>query len=87
MNMKKEIILPNRDGILTKFVKQEKNIYTLYQDGSWPIRIIGSVDNIKAVDPTGGPYITVGYEIEKYIVEEITYDKEFKFKIKINNYE
>ena len=83
MNLKKEIVLPNRDGILTKFVKQEKNIYTLYQDGSWPYRLIGTRENVKAVDPTGGPFIAVGYEIDKYVVEEITYDKGFKFKIKI----
>ena len=84
--MKKEIILPNRDKIGTKFVQLKDNEYILQQEGEFPFRLIGTKENIKAIDPCGGPFISVGYVIDNYIVEEINYNKEkgYIFKLKEN---
>lgn len=77
--MEKEIKLPNRDGIGTKFVQIENNVYRLEQDMNLSWGITGTLDNIIAVDPSGGPYITVGYEWNDYVVTDIKNDNGIKF--------
>lgn len=79
MELEKEIILPNRDGIGTKFVQIEDNVYKLEQNVDLSWGITGTIDDIIAVDPPGGPYITVGYEYNDYVVIDIKNDKGIKF--------
>lgn len=71
--MSKNVInLPNRDGLVTQFIQVKDNIYKLEQEDFYPYRVIGTIDDIKAIDPSGGPFISPGYEIDGYVVKEIT---------------
>lgn len=79
--MEKEIKLFNRDGISTKFVQIEDNVYKLEQSIDLDWGITGTLDNIIAVDPPGGPYITVGYQVQDYVVVDIKNDKGIKFTL------
>lgn len=82
MEYKKEIELPNRDKIGTRFVQIQDNEYKLEQDKELSWGITGDLNNIIAVDPCGGPYITEGYKCDDYIVDKIKYDKGIKFILK-----
>ena len=70
--MEKIINLPKRNGLKTQLVQVKDNVYRLEQEGMYTYRVIGTLDDIKAIDPSGGPYITPGYEIDNYIIKEIT---------------
>jgi len=80
--MKKIIELPNRDNLKTELVQVKDNIYKLEQEGMYPYRIIGSVSDIKAIDPSGGPFISVGFEVDGYIVDEIKGKTGLRFILK-----
>ena len=84
MELDNEIKLPNRDGIGTKFVKVKDNVYRLEQHDNFPFSVTGTLDNVIAVDPPGGPYITVGYEINNYVVMDIKFNKGFEFTLAKN---
>ena len=56
--------------------------YKLEQDKELSWGITGDLNNIIAVDPCGGPYITEGYKCDDYIVDKIKYDKGIKFILK-----
>ena len=83
-----EIPLFNRDGSKVFLEHKASNIYYLRGDKealmAVGVTFDGNPDNITAVDPSGGPYISVGSEIiEGYIVESIMSTKEgFKIKFK-----
>lgn len=70
----KTIKLPNRYGlsILLEYIKD--NDWKLKIPPKNPYRIIGDNDNIRAVDPPGGPFIAVGDKIENKIVVNISND-------------
>lgn len=82
--MKNIINLANRDYIVTQFVKINDDEYSLLQEHDYPYWITGTLDNIIAVDPPGGPYITKGYKTsDGYMVTEIKKtDKGIIFKLK-----
>jgi hypothetical protein len=67
---------------------KEGNIYYLRGDEdalmAVGVAFNGSPNNITAIDPSGGPYMSVGSEIiEGYVVESIISTKEgFKIKFK-----
>ena len=84
----KKIPLFNRYGSKIYLEYKEDNTYYLRGDEE-ALMAIGvafdvSPNNIIAIDPSGGPYISVGSEIIKgYIVESIISTKEgFKIKFK-----
>lgn len=62
----------NRDGHNNYFKKIKDNNYIFVTEHDWATyRVIGKEDNIKAVDPSGGPFITTGFKVENYIVTKI----------------
>lgn len=83
-----EIPLFNRHGNKVYLEQKENNIYYLRGDEealmAVGVTFDGSPDNITAVDPSGGPYISVESEVIKdYIIESIESTKEgFKIKFK-----
>lgn len=82
--MKNIINLANRDYIVTQFVKINDDEYSLLQEYDYPYGVTGTLDDIIAVDPPGGPYITRGYKTsDGYMVTEIkNTDKGIIFKLK-----
>lgn len=62
-----ERIYSNRYGDKIKFLDQDKG--TVYVTGweTMSLRIGGEPDNIQMVDPSGGPYMAVGMNINTYI--------------------
>lgn len=85
---KKKIPLFNRYGYKLFLIQKENNIYYLVGEKEALMAIgvtfNGNPNNITAIDPAGGPYISVGSEIiEGYVVESIISTKEgFKIKFK-----
>ena len=83
-----EIPLFNRHGNKVYLEQKENNIYYLRgeKDALMAIGVTFDVspNNIIAIDPSGGPYISVGLEIIKgYIIESIESTKEgFRIKFK-----
>lgn len=68
------INLTSRYGDVTKLIPLNEYIYKLdFTDNPYSYRIVLNNDySIKAVDPTGGPFISVGYVIDdKYKVIDI----------------
>ena len=68
------IKLPNRYGlsILLKHIKDNDWKLSIPPKNSY--RIIGEENNIRAVDPPGGPFIAIGSKIENKIVVNISND-------------
>lgn len=87
--MKNIIKLPNRDNINVSLSRiNEENEYILKMVEDVTYRVIGTMDDIKAVDPSGGPFITVGYQVENYKVKKIYRKESFGIVFvleKINN--
>ena len=83
-----EIPLFNRYGSKVFLEHKENNIYYLKGDEealmAVGVTFNGSPNNITAVDPSGGPYMSIGSEIIKgYVIESIESTKEgFKIKFK-----
>ena len=67
--MCKKIKLPNRYGYDVNLIKTAKDKYRLEFSGVY--RIIGELNNIQAVDPDGGPYISINSLINNQKVEKI----------------
>lgn len=67
--MCKKIKLPNRCGYDVNLIKTAKDKYRLEFSGVY--RIIGELNNIQAVDPDGGPYISINSLINNQKVEKI----------------
>lgn len=82
------IPLFNRDGSKVFLEQKENNIYYLRGEEAALMAVgvtfDGNPNNITAIDPSGGPYISVGSEIIKgYIIESIESTKEgFRIKFK-----
>lgn len=83
-----EIHLFNRYRSKVYLEHKEGNIYYLKGDEdalmAVGVAFDGNPNNIIAIDPSGGPYISVGSTIAKgYVVESIEHTKEgFKIKFK-----
>ena len=72
--MKPEIQLNSRGGIDNKLVQMEDNPLRFKLKTEFNYRIGFKDDSKKEctfIDPSGGPFITVGSEIEGYIVKAI----------------
>lgn len=67
--MCKKIKLPNRYGYDVNLIKLTNDKYRLEFSGIY--RIIGELNNIQAVDPDGGPYISINSSINNQKVEKI----------------
>lgn len=85
---KNKISLFNRYRSKVYLEHKEGNVYYLRgnKDALMAVGVTfdGNPNNITAIDPSGGPYISVGSEIiEGYIIESIEFTKEgFKIKFK-----
>ena len=87
--MKERILLPNRDGLKNYLVKYKDDKYIFQPEFDWVTAgITGSNDNIKSYDPSGGPFMTIGYVVENYIITNIEYidGKGCVFTLKENNF-
>jgi len=72
MNLKKEYKLPNRDNFNVSLEKiNNENEYCLKIKENVTYRILGNDEEIKAVDPSGGPFISIGYKVDNCIVKKI----------------
>jgi hypothetical protein len=61
----KTLTLPNRDGILVELVPIKRGLYQLKFDAN-TVRIGSNEDgSINFVDPPGGPFINIGYKINR----------------------
>jgi hypothetical protein len=73
------IELPSRYGDITKLIPLNHYIYKVdFTENPYSCRYIYAEDNktIEAFDPSGGPYISIGYEIAPNIyVKSIYVDK------------
>lgn len=74
MSKNKDIILPARYGYQHKLKYLSGNLWVLEPDSksSGMYRIIGSPDDIHAIDPDGGPFISIDTNIEGKTVKSIT---------------
>jgi hypothetical protein len=74
--MKQNIILLARYGYKHCLKNVKDNLWTLECDpkSSGYYRIIGSPDNIHAIDPDGGPFLSVGDQVSNYHIKSITAD-------------
>lgn len=88
------IQLPNRDGdknyLLFTGIEDDLLVYELRLEHNFGTRIIGGddPDEIIAIDPSGGPMLTIGYQIQigKQILELVEIDDlKLKFKNAKNN--
>lgn len=68
------IKLSNRYGLSILLEHIKDNNWKLKIPPKNPYRIIGEKDNIRAVDPPGGPFIAIGSKIENKIVIDISND-------------
>lgn len=68
------IKLPNRYGLSILLEHIKDNDWKLSIPPKNPYRIIGEENNIRAVDPPGGPFIAIGSKIENKIVVNISND-------------
>lgn len=66
------IKLPNRYGLSVKLNYIGKNLWQLVLPENAIYRIIGEPNNIYAIDPSGGPFISIGYKIDGKIVTSIS---------------
>lgn len=61
----KTLTLPNRDGLLVQLVPIKRGLYRLEFDAN-TMRIGSNEDgSINFVDPSGGPFINIGYKINR----------------------
>lgn len=72
-SMKERYDLPNRSGDKNWLEKTEGNEYVFKSENNYPVRIIYDRDTmgIKAIDPSGGPFLHVDYNIEDVKVSNI----------------
>ena len=65
--MKERYDLPNRDGDKVWLKRIKNNMYLLDMEHDYPIQVTYDNKNkekIVAVDPSGGPFMYLGYEVE-----------------------
>lgn len=81
----------NRDGAHLWFENIKDNIYELKTDKQFVLEYcrIGTTDaEVIMVDPSGGPYISIGDVFGDYILESIFYeDRSLRFELNLNNNE
>lgn len=89
--MKKIDLGINRDGAHLWFENIKDNIYELKTDKQYVLEYcrIGTTDaEVIMVDPSGGPYISIGDVFGDYILESIFYDDRcLRFELNFKNNE
>lgn len=85
--MNKLLILPNRDKSLVA-LELISSQWALFKSEAYSLRRIGSEEDIQAIDPSGGPMISIGSEFtldgKKFTILEIVkqFDNYFlKYKL------
>lgn len=72
--MEEIIKIPARYGYVHTLTHISENLWSLDPDprSSGYFRIIGDIGNVKAIDPDGGPFLSVGDKIEGKTIKSIT---------------
>lgn len=76
-----DIVLPNRYGDINKLIFIGNNIYRLECCNDSYLNVITNNDIITAIDPSGGPFISVGKELDDMTVERI-YKEDSNYYVK-----
>lgn len=71
--MENDILLPARYGLVHKLIPLGNNLWQLKFDknSTGTYRIIGNMNDIKAIDPEGGPFLSVGESLGTYVIKSI----------------
>ena len=85
--IKHNVLLPNRYGEKNYFVPIDDETFLIQWEKPEGHLQVHYADNehkkIKAIDPSGGPFIELGYKILQWEVTEIFFrDKEWYLKVK-----
>ena len=72
------ISLYNRDGLRTELIRIGEDRYRLESEIDSVGMTFDTDDSILAVDPAGGPYMSLGDTVDGRVIEDITYSKEEK---------
>lgn len=76
--MSKKVLIKGRYGLKHHLVPDENEVdlYTLEEDKKGgDTRLIGdNFDDLEAVDPSGGPYISKGFKLLNKVVKSIFYE-------------
>lgn len=84
--MKERYDLPNRDGDKVWLQQVKDNSYLLYTEHDYPMQVTYDSKNkekIVAVDPSGGPFMYRGYEVEQEttMIQDIQWVKGMGFVV------
>ena len=84
-----EIHLPNRYGYKVWLSHKEDNSWILKceDDECSYMRVIGTPDKIEAIDPPGGPFLSLGYKIAGKVVTKINWDSGYIINLEDDNKE
>ena len=83
-NAENKILLPNRCGDKNYLVRESEHTYCIEFDKNADphMRVIGGLEKIEAIDPSGGPFISVGDEVEGKKITRIYFaDKKWKLVV------
>lgn len=82
-----KIFLPNRYGSKIWLEPKEDNKWLLNGEDneSSYMRVIGYPDKIEAIDPSGGPFISLGYQVGDKIVTKIEFDSGYILTLEDDN--
>lgn len=80
---KEEIVLPNRYNSVNKLIKVKNGLYRLECNNYNYLRIIGD-KTITALDPDGGPFMSIGGEVCGKQIENI-YSKDNNFYLELSD--
>lgn len=84
-----KIYLPNRYGYKVWLSHKEGNSWILNcEDNECSyIRVIGVPNIITAIDPPGGPFLSLGYKVADKIITKITWDSGYIISLEDDNKE
>lgn len=83
-NAENKILLPNRYGDKNYLVRESEHTYCIEfdKDTDPHMGVIGGLEKIEVIDPSGGPFISVGDEVEGKKITHIYFaDKKWKLVV------
>lgn len=80
--MKEQYLIKNRYGVYSVLNQSEESEWHLIPCPG-PFRVIHDRDKIEAVDPSGGPFITRGFDLGDAVVESIHTAENGRITIKL----
>ena len=83
-NTENKILLPNRYEDKNYLIKESEHTYCIEFDKNADphMGVVGDLEKIEAIDPSGGPFISVGDEVEgKKIIRIYFTDKKWKLVV------